>query len=497
MTAIHQEGALAGYRVLDLTIEYGWICGKVLADLGADVIKIEPSMGDPGRQRGPFYLDEAEAEKSLAWWAYNTRKRSLCLDLTQPQGRDLGCDLVRQADVVIESFLPGTLDAWGLGYDVLRAVNPRLILTSITPFGQSGPYRHFKGPDIVCMAVGGLMHLTGESDGRPVRISLPQAALHAGMEAAVASLLAHHWRQRSRVGQHIDVSMQAGVAWTLMAASGFVPCHVPPPRRRGPYYTWVGYPRRLNFPCQDGYVAIFLVGGFGGARSMTALTRLMHAEGLAPAFMLDKDWLNWKASMLGQAGQVESEQIDAAVAAYTRTKTKKELYEAALTHRILLAPVANAGELCSNEQLRAGPLGFYELTGWPEADPCVIYGAYTDFIVPRFAALAILAALDYRQRTGQGQYIDLAQSEASLHFLVPALLDYTVNGRIMQRQGKRDPHMAPHGAYPCQGEDRWCVIAVASEAEWQRLCQVAGHPEWHLEPRFATLAGRGCTMPRR
>ena len=96
--------------------------------------------------------------------------------------------------------------------------------------------------------------------------------------------------------------------------------------------------------------------------------------------------------------------------------------------------------------LMAGLLGFYELTGWPEGEACAIYGAYTDFIAPRFVSLCLLAALEYRRRTGQGQYIDGAQSEASLHFLAPALLDYTANGRVMQRQGNRDPHMAPHGA---------------------------------------------------
>jgi crotonobetainyl-CoA:carnitine CoA-transferase CaiB-like acyl-CoA transferase len=140
--------------------------------------------------------------------------------------------------------------------------------------------------------------------------------------------------------------------------------------------------------------------------------------------------------------------------------------------------------------LMAGMLGFYELTGWSDGEPCAIYGAYTDFIAPRFAALVVLAALDYRRRTGKGQYIDLAQSEASLHFLAPALLDYTANGHIMQRQGNRDPSMAPHGAYRCQGDDRWCVIAVDTEDAWQRLCTVAGHAEWAHDLRFATLAAR-------
>ncbi|MFQ5627053.1 MAG: CaiB/BaiF CoA transferase family protein, partial [Methyloligellaceae bacterium] len=140
--------------------------------------------------------------------------------------------------------------------------------------------------------------------------------------------------------------------------------------------------------------------------------------------------------------------------------------------------------------LIAALLGFYELTGWPDGEACAIYGAYTDFIAPRFAALCLLAALEYRRRTGKGQYIDLAQSESSLHFLAPAILDYTANGRVMRRQGNRDAHLAPHGAYRCQGDDRWCVMAVADDAQWRRLCDIAGHPEWQHEARFATHADR-------
>ncbi len=143
--------------------------------------------------------------------------------------------------------------------------------------------------------------------------------------------------------------------------------------------------------------------------------------------------------------------------------------------------------------LMAGLLGFYELTGWPDGEAMAVYGAYTDFVAPRFAALSLLAALEERRRSGQGQYIDMAQSEASLHFLSPALLDYTANGRVMQRQGNRDPHMAPHGAYPCEREgeqDRWCAIAVTSDTEWQLLCQEIGKPEWGQDTRFTTLADR-------
>ncbi len=134
--------------------------------------------------------------------------------------------------------------------------------------------------------------------------------------------------------------------------------------------------------------------------------------------------------------------------------------------------------------------GFINITGWPDRDPSLLYGAYTDSIAGRFAAASIMAALAQRQRTGKGQYIDLAQSEAGLQFLVPPLLDCAANGRVLNRDGNRHPAAAPHGAYRCRGEDRWCAIAVFKEEEWMALRRVMGHPSWGGYPRFATLAGR-------
>ncbi len=135
--------------------------------------------------------------------------------------------------------------------------------------------------------------------------------------------------------------------------------------------------------------------------------------------------------------------------------------------------------------------GFTYLAGYPdEQDPMLLYGPYIDFVAVGFGLTAVLAALDYRQRTGCGQYIDLSQYETGLQFIIPALLDYQVNGRTMAPQANRDPNAAPHGAYPCRGDDQWCVIAVFTDAEWQALCQVVEHPEWAQDPRFRTLADR-------
>lgn len=134
--------------------------------------------------------------------------------------------------------------------------------------------------------------------------------------------------------------------------------------------------------------------------------------------------------------------------------------------------------------------GYHQLTGWPDRDPAGPYGAYTDFIAPRFATAAVLAALEYRRRTGLGQYIDLSQYETAIHFIAAALLDYDTNGRVANRAGNLDVSAAPHGAYPADGEDRWVAIAIESDDEWRNLIRALGNPEWAAERRFATFLGR-------
>ena len=134
--------------------------------------------------------------------------------------------------------------------------------------------------------------------------------------------------------------------------------------------------------------------------------------------------------------------------------------------------------------------GVNHLTGRPDSYPTGAHGPYTDFFVPHISATVVIAALAYRRRTGKGQYIELSQLEASIHALETAILDYTVNGREQCRIGNRHPQAAPHGAYRCKGEDRWCTIAVFTDEEWQNFCRVLNNPKWSQDPRFTTLAGR-------
>lgn len=134
--------------------------------------------------------------------------------------------------------------------------------------------------------------------------------------------------------------------------------------------------------------------------------------------------------------------------------------------------------------------GFTHLSGWHDRDPLILYGPYIDFIGVVYGTIALASTLDYRRRTGKGQYIDVAQFEAGIQFLAPTLLDYTLNGRIQARKGNRCDYAAPHGAYPCRGEDRWCVIAVFSDKEWEELTRAMGEADWARDPKFGTLLGR-------
>ena len=209
------DGMLAPYRVLDLTSETGQPCGKLLADLGADVIKVEPPGGDPARRRPPFVDDDPDPEKGLYWLAYNANKRGVVLDLESPAGRARFERLATTADVVLESSAPGEMDRLGLSYERLAELNPGLVLVSITPFGQDGPYATYKGPDIVTWAMSGLMSVAGQPECPPAHLSDDaQSRFSACGDAAIAALLALAQRQGTGRGQHVDVAIRDAVART-------------------------------------------------------------------------------------------------------------------------------------------------------------------------------------------------------------------------------------------------------------------------------------------
>jgi crotonobetainyl-CoA:carnitine CoA-transferase CaiB-like acyl-CoA transferase len=706
------EGMLSPFRVLDLTDQKGFLCGKLLGDLGADVIKIERPGGDAARRIGPFYHDEPDPEKSLFWWAFNSSKRGVCLDIEVGNGQETLKKLVEGADFLVESFAPGYLDKLGLGYPVLEKINPGLIMVSITPFGQTGPYKDYKGPDIVAWAMGGQMYPWGDVDRPPVRISHhSQAYLHAASEAATGALLALRHRQSTGMGQHVDVSIQEAVIRVTYAATASWDM-LKVNQQRGQQSRGNAQARRM-WPCKDGDVAWFYFGGSRPGWDMPLL-QWMESEGLTDDFLRGFDWetFDWRT-----IAQDVVDRLEEPVGRFFMTHTKAELLEGALKYRTMLYPVSTARDIVESTQLASrgfwvelehpelgmsipypgafartseapittsrrapligehnheilekepvssaeGPLkndrtrpGFFgsgkesqeenpqpnllegikvvdftwnivgplttraladygaevikvesnnrpdphrmasphkddvsglnrsgnfaqdnngklsialnlghpdgvkmakrlvaradvvvqsfthgvmerlglgyeelkqvkpdvimlstcmqghtgpyashpglgyhlvalcgtsHITGWPDRQPPFL-GPYTDYVAPHFNVLAILAALDYRSRTGRGQHIEVSQYENCVHFMAPIILDYVVNGRIAGREGNRYAYAAPHNAYRCRGEDRWCTIAVLDDEEWESFCKVVGSPSWSKDPKFSRLSVR-------
>ncbi|HJU11237.1 MAG TPA: CoA transferase, partial [Candidatus Binataceae bacterium] len=216
---------LSHCRVLDLTTERGLLCGQVFGDLGADVIKVEPIGGSPVRQLPPFFNDQRGPERSVYWWAYNRNKRSITLDLDREEGRGIFRQLARKADFVIESDNPGYWNQRGLGYQDLSALNPGLVGVSITPFGQDGPKASYADSDLIIMAAGGVLILYGDEDRPPIRMSVPQAYLHACVDGAAAALIAYYERLSSGFGQHVDVAAQESVGLANQSNGLTVPIH--------------------------------------------------------------------------------------------------------------------------------------------------------------------------------------------------------------------------------------------------------------------------------
>ena len=283
---------LNGCRALDLTDEKGFLCGKVLADLGVDVIKVEPPGGDPSRRIGPFWRDVPDGEKSLYWFAYNANKRGITLDIETSDGKLIFKDLVKTSDFVIESFEPGYMERIGLDYATLSTTNKGIIMTSITPFGQTGPYRDYKASDIVLMGMSGELFLTGDSDRPPVNIGLPQACLHAGADGAVGSMIAYHHRKRSGEGQHVDVSMQQSLAWFLATTVPYWELDRIILGRVGTFRSGSssGTVQRQVWPCKDGFVFFFMIGGMQGAKTCRQLVKWMVDEGASDPFLMAFEW---------------------------------------------------------------------------------------------------------------------------------------------------------------------------------------------------------------
>ncbi len=695
---------LSHLLVLDATDGGAALGAQMLADLGAEVVLLEPPGGVATRSLAPFCDDQPGPERSLEFFSVHRGKQSLVLDLAREADRDRLAALIASADVLLDDGRRGWLARAGFDTGRLAALNSGLVHTSITAFGEIGPKSDWAATDLTANASSMAMWVTGDSDRAPLACSIPQAFRHAGAEAAAAVLIALRERQRSGLGQHIDVSAQTSM---MIATQSQLLSH----GWKDHQFTRVagglkiaGKRLRFVYACADGYVNLtFLFGrpiGLGTARFF----EWMYEEGGCDEALKNEDWVGYGAKLLGgKLVEHEHEAVMETIERFTRTKTKAELYAAAFAHNLYLVPLSDGMDLLHSKQLaerefwqplahpalgrevvypgpfvklsrtpiryrrppprlaehseairpavrasastapatpaprpdRAGALsglrvldfswvyagpavtreladygatvirvesssapdalrasgpykdgqggwersanyanvnvgkhnvglnlrvegalevalrlvdwadvvvenfspkgmkglgldyealrarkpelimlssclsgqtgpertlagygtmgaalaGFGYVTGWPDRAPAAPFVAYTDYVSPRFALAALLAALEHRDRTGEGQYIDCSQAECSIHNLGPAALEPGVNGRAMRARGNASLHYAPSGVYPARGDDRWVALAAPDPASWRALCEVAGR-DWQSDARFATPAAR-------
>jgi len=328
---------LEGYRVLDLADEKGAQCTKTLAELGADVVKVEPLAGDPMRRMPPFSRDIPHPERSLFFAYYNTNKRSITLNIESAAGRDLFKQLVGRFDVIVESFFPGTLDRLGLDYSSLREVNKKLILTSITGFGQTGPHSRYKGSDLIAFAMGGPMFTSGEANKDPCVAPGNLAYGVAGAWAAAGTIIALYHRAVTGEGQHIDVSAQEAAATITDSGLTRFSCEGSVASRQGNTYLTVT-PGDL-YPCKDGWVRIV-------AGQIVHWRRLIAWMGHPKPF----DTPEWENREMRNKNK---ELVDQVVAEFTSRFSREEIFSEGQRLGVPISPVNNPLEYMESATARA------------------------------------------------------------------------------------------------------------------------------------------------
>jgi len=339
---------------------------------------VERPGGDPSRLIGPFYRDQPHPEESLYWFAFNNNKRGITLNFENRRGREIFARLAARADFVIESFPPGRLAALDLGYAELRRIQPRLVLTSITPFGQSGPYARFRASDIEIMAMSGCMSLVGDPDKPPLRVTFPQSYQWTGSSAAMGTLVAHLHRQRTGEGQQVDVSAQSCLLWAFSHAHTFWDLNRHLEKRAGSFMTGrsiTGAKMRVFWPCRDGYLNFIIYGGEAGRKTNRALVEWMDSKGMAPEFLKKKDWSSFN---IAEVTQEEIDQMEEPITRFFREVSKKEFFEAVIQREMLGYPVATVEEILEDPQLKAR--GFWQDIDHPELGTSLLYpGGFAQF----------------------------------------------------------------------------------------------------------------------
>lgn len=674
---------LRGYRALDLTDLRGQLCGRILGDLGMEVIKIEPPGGDPVRKLGPFIESRNGARLSFPFAHLNANKASTILDLRNETAREAFLRLVQKSDVVLESFPPGYMGSIGLGYEKLAAANPRLVMASVSGFGQSGPRRNFACTDLVALAMSGLLYIAGDPSLPPCKPPETQAYYFGSLFTALGVLAALYRRERIGKGDYVDVSMQEALATQehlirLYANEGQILS------RQGSQHGQVA-PARI-FPCQDGYVYLYvtrqhwklfleawtdhpaeldgsewqnnvfrraradflnqLVEGFTTKHTQEELTTLFQSRGIpcvpvnsprdfigdehvrARGFLVPVDYPDlgkleqpaapflvddvrppvrpapalgdWGAKDWGREGTAAVEALNVSSRENREGSPLEGIRIVSFDH-VLAGPygttlLAELGaDVIKVESRRGGmdPFRFFGTGEDPNRSPrflefnrnkrsitvnlkhpkgpglimdlvrrsdaiidnfsvdvmsklglayqdlCQVkpdiialrmpglgctgpkrhystvgtnitaftgvtylwnhpgntrapvgsQTVYPDYVSGVLCAIVLIAGVLYRDRSRRCAFIDLAQGEAAAYMIGASLIEAEALGRDVEPMGNHSPFAAPHGCYRCRGEDRWCVLAVETDEQWQALGRLLG-PEIVQDQRFSTLDGR-------
>ena len=338
-------GALDGLRVLDLSSRHGWYCGRMFADLGADVILVEPpGSGCALRKVAPFFAAGSGLEDGVTFFVQCANKRGITLDLDRREGADLFTRLAETVDLVIEDSVPGSMAARNLSYETLSRVKPGLVMTSITAFGQDGPWAQVPADDLVLLALSGFLGMMGYPDRAPNRPYGHQAEAMGCMFAAVGAMMAVLKSETDGIGQHVDIAIQE-CAVMAMENAGQVYDLEKRVRQRS-----AGIQRQAGtglFPCADGFVYLF-AGGMAALRFWPNFVAWMRDESVPGAEGLsDPCW----ADMAFLDSEAAKETFSSLFEGFAAPRTKEQLYREGQARRVPICPLSTPADLVTNRQL--------------------------------------------------------------------------------------------------------------------------------------------------
>ena len=346
---------LAGMRVLDLADEKASFCTRLLGDMGACVIKVEKPGGDPSRGIGPFWKNSPKPEESLFFHYHNTNKYSITINLEHSAGRDILRRLIKSSDIMVETFPPGYLKQLGLGFEVLRKINPRLIQVSVTGFGQTGPRNKYKSCDLVASAFGGQMYVSGSHVTPPLKPFGEQSHYTASLFAAIGILLALRKRAQSGRGEQIDISIQEAVASTVehIVVRYFYDQIIS--QRQGSQHWNNSF---CILPCRDGYILVTLF------HQWETLVEWMASEGMA-GDLGDEKWKDEGYRLKHR------DHVIGILQRWTKTHTTEELFEVSQLMRFPWAPVQSPRDVLDSHQLKDRE--FFFDVNYPESGTAIKY----------------------------------------------------------------------------------------------------------------------------